>query len=281
MWRLDSDSNKECLNVQFYRNEIPMKPVGLTLAEFHSQHRGNFRFLESCHSFIQWLFPNRERGLNYQAPVLTKEEIATMSNDAAILDRVRASLQLMLEFYGMSLITLPSEDLAVCRHPRFWDKGIENLAWSSHNWLRISRILKFLTDIGLEREKMAFLRRLRFEVTVSKKLFDAHNSYARFWAGTIADEAARKEFLSYPGTKEEMGAEVGHMRDIDLAGAPLCAQPDSQGKADSLSSSSSSTPALRGQSTARSETEEGVLGADTDSVALVAEEQEGPAEATE
>ena len=254
MWRMDSDNNKDCLNVQFYKDEIPMKPVGLTVSEFDTQHRGNFRFLESCHSFIQWLFPNREKGLNYQAPVLTKAEIAIMSADEAILNRVRQSLQLMLEFYGMSLITLPAAGgLAVCRNPATWDACIRNLSWSSHNWLRISRILKFLTDIGLEEEKMAYLRRLRYEVTIANTLSHAGNSYTRFWAGTIADEAARKAFLAFPTNEAELEAEKNFMNVTVQA----CAPQPAEGDAESFSSSTSSVHTdVRGPSNARSEMEE-------------------------
>lgn len=185
-----------------------------------------------------------------------------MSADAAILNRVRQSLQLMLEFYGMSLITLPAgAGLAVCRNPATWDVCIRNLACSSHNWLRISRILKFLTDIGLEEEKMAYLRRLRYEVTISNTLSHADNSYCRFWAGTIADETARKAFLAFPTNEKELEAERTFMNVTVQAFAP---QPE--GDAESFSSSTSSVHTnTRDQSIARSEVEETVTAAEVES----------------
>ena len=274
------DANKEGRNLQFYRDEIPMKPVGLTVSEFHQKYRGDFGFLESCHSFIQWLFPNRERGLNYQAPILTQEESDEMRKDPAVLARIRTSLDVMLEFYGMSLINLPSGELAVRRNPATWSKCIRNLAWSSHNWLRISRILKFLTDVGMEAEKMAWLRRLRYEVVISKTLSDAINSFSRFWATTIADKADLKEFLEFPNTKEEREEERDYMDRIvgDKAAAVdggAAAAAESEGdpaKSDAetsstfsstssfASSSSSHSDQKRGVSTARSEVDEDAPG---------------------
>ena len=52
----------------------------------------------------QWLFPLRERGLNYDAQTLQLHEAQTIMNDKEMHVRVRRSYEMMLAFYGMRLV---------------------------------------------------------------------------------------------------------------------------------------------------------------------------------
>jgi Opioid growth factor receptor (OGFr) conserved region len=50
-------------------------------------------------------FPIREKGVNYDSQRLQKHEIESMKADSIILERVIKSYQLMLDFYGMHLVS--------------------------------------------------------------------------------------------------------------------------------------------------------------------------------
>jgi hypothetical protein len=61
----------------------------------------------------------------------------------------------MMNFYGLEVRT--SEQLTITRAPNFAIKAEKWLSPSNHNHLRITRILKCLTVLGLEAEAKAFL----------------------------------------------------------------------------------------------------------------------------
>jgi hypothetical protein len=96
--------------------------------------------LEGIHDYIQWLFPLAEpSAFNPDAPLLDEETIATFRSDPELRKRVARSLDVMLAFY---------------RGRRDW------LTPQNHNFLRLTRILKSLTALGLEdraRELFMFL----------------------------------------------------------------------------------------------------------------------------
>ncbi|MGH0174804.1 UNVERIFIED_CONTAM: hypothetical protein FKN15_002168 [Acipenser sinensis] len=71
----EENANKEMCNFLFYQNAFPSEPDGVTIEEFHSEWKTNYRKLERIHSYIQWLFPLREPGMNYRAYELTQKEI--------------------------------------------------------------------------------------------------------------------------------------------------------------------------------------------------------------
>jgi hypothetical protein len=48
---------------------------GDLIEDIHDQWKLNYQHLESHHGYIQWLFPIRERGLNWQAQELQPHEI--------------------------------------------------------------------------------------------------------------------------------------------------------------------------------------------------------------
>ena len=50
-------------------------------------------------------FPIQEYGVNYQAQPLQRHEIEAMVADPDIIDRVIKSYRLMLDFYGMQLVS--------------------------------------------------------------------------------------------------------------------------------------------------------------------------------
>jgi hypothetical protein len=67
----------------------------------------------------------------------------------------------------------------------------------SHNNLRITRILKCLSDFKLEDLQIKWLEFLIQEVFVEKKLLDLASSLTRFWIHTIKDNGKRIEIIGY------------------------------------------------------------------------------------
>lgn len=49
-------------------------------------------------------FPIRENGMNLESQPLQLHEIALMKEDSAVIERIKSSYELMLDFYGMCLL---------------------------------------------------------------------------------------------------------------------------------------------------------------------------------
>jgi hypothetical protein len=110
--------------------------------------------LERYHDYIQWLFPLDVRSkFNKEAPILTDYDIKQF---AGLGTAVKQSLIVMLDFYGFTYhsglknIWLDA-DLIMRQRREAW------VTASNHNYLRITRILKFLSLIGRQDTAMTFL----------------------------------------------------------------------------------------------------------------------------
>ncbi len=111
--------------------------------------------LEGVHDYIQWLFPLPERsGFNVTAPILTPESIEEFRMRPELLENLRVSFVRMLHFYGFEARF--DERISVARAADFAVKAAGWLSWSNHNHLRITRILRCLSVLGLDAEAAAF-----------------------------------------------------------------------------------------------------------------------------
>lgn len=112
--------------------------------------------LEWTHDFIQWLFPLESRsGANPGAPTLDAETIAAFEHDPALQGRLRRSLDLMLDFYGFE--RRGEGTVAVVTEAAGEDRRLEEwVTPGNHNFLRVTRILRSLTTLGLAGEANAF-----------------------------------------------------------------------------------------------------------------------------
>jgi len=63
----------------------------------------------------------------------------------------------------------------------------------SHNFLRITRILKCLGEFGLENYQKHFLLHFIEEIWVNKELQSCANSCSNFWIGTVKNDKVRAE----------------------------------------------------------------------------------------
>ncbi len=115
--------------------------------------------LESCHDYIQWLFPLRDPSpYNPEAPVINAEVIDAFHSSHELQSRLHQSLLRMLQFYGIVMRETPQGfELLI---PAY----VDNYHWmtpDNHNHRRISRMLASLKILGLDAHVTAFWQGLQ------------------------------------------------------------------------------------------------------------------------
>ena len=128
--------------VDFYSGKAT-DSSGRTLREIHAW---GYHELETVHDYIQWLFPLPEHSqYNLCAPVLDAEQIAKFLTDAKLRAQLLASFDKMLGFYGFERNNMSINRSNMCEErSRNW------LRSGNHNQLRLTRILKSLSILGLK-----------------------------------------------------------------------------------------------------------------------------------
>jgi len=180
-------------NLEFYSNTKRCRPDNLRIEEIHERWLGDYDKLEYKHGYIQWLFPIREYGMNYESQPLQLHELETLKQDPDVINRIVSSYTLMLDFYGMRLVSPENGEVDRSLPPRNYAARYKNLVRSSHNYLRISRILKCLSEFGLERLNAGFLLHVLNEQSESKELNTQgiRSSMDRWWANCLRNEEER------------------------------------------------------------------------------------------
>jgi hypothetical protein len=113
--------------------------------------------LEMVHDYIQWLFPLPEpSAFNPDAPILTAADIAAFRADPAVQGRLAKSFERLLRCFGL---TIDARE-AVVEGESFASRIADVWESPNHNWLRITRILRSLTLLGLESSAKALFDRL-------------------------------------------------------------------------------------------------------------------------
>lgn len=113
--------------------------------------------LEDVHDYIQWLFPLADRSaFNPGAPLLDDKTIARFRRDAVLRTNLERSLRVMLEFYGLAI----AGD-EILRVPSFGERSRNWLTPGNHNFLRLTRMLKSLSLLGLEDRARQLLQALQ------------------------------------------------------------------------------------------------------------------------
>jgi len=114
--------------------------------------------LESVHDYIQWLFPLQQPSqFNSHAPTLSAADIQAFQESDGLKGRLKRSLFIMLDFYGlqcqengMEILIKPGEN--------FGDRQINWLHSGNHNHLRLTRILTSLNLLGMKHYAKALLQ---------------------------------------------------------------------------------------------------------------------------
>lgn len=180
------------LNYRFYTNQVRSDPDGDFIDNIHKEWYGNHRLLEQHHGYIQWLFPIREDSpFNGRAQRLMRHEIEKMKSDTEVRKRLILSYRLMLEFYGMQL--KDENTGAVGRGPN-WRERYDFLNSSMHNFLRITRILKCLGELGLDHYQAPFVQNIFTEIIQYSNLTGLFRSAKDYFAAVVRDGEARNHF---------------------------------------------------------------------------------------
>ncbi|KAK7476897.1 hypothetical protein BaRGS_00031836 [Batillaria attramentaria] len=188
------DDPNQDLNLRFYRNQVPSRPNGALIDDIHQDWWNDLDLLESHHGYIQWLFPIRESGMNWHAKELQRHEAEKIQKDRKAFERFVKSYEMMLNFYGLRLA---SRDNGEVERAENWKPRFRHLNCSMHNYLRITRILKCLGEMGLERYKAPFLRHMLREAIVEDTLDRTLESCYNYWIGTLRDDEERKSIEKY------------------------------------------------------------------------------------
>lgn len=209
-------------NLRFYKNKIPFKPDGVYIEEVLSKWKGDYEKLEHNHTYIQWLFPLREQGLNFYAKELTTYEIEEFKKTKEAIRRFFLAYKMMLEFFGIKLIDKTGN---VARAAN-WQERFQHLNESQHNYLRITRILKSLGELGYESFKSPLVKFILHEALVENTLPNIRQSALEYFVYTIRDRRERRKLLRF-AQKHYMPSENF------IWGPPKKEQPD-RGKAQKM-----------------------------------------------
>ncbi|XP_072305075.1 opioid growth factor receptor [Eucyclogobius newberryi] len=181
-------------NLQFYLNKSPSAPDDVYIDSFLKEWKNDYKRLERVHSYIQWLFPLREPGVNYMASELTKKEIEAFKKSEDAKKRLVESYELMLGFYGMRLV---DKDTGEVRRAENWKERFGNLERNMHNNLRITRILKSLGELGFEHYQAPLVRFFLEETLVKKTLSSVKRSVLDYFLFAVLDKQKRQELVRY------------------------------------------------------------------------------------
>lgn len=132
--------------LRFYRLEGP-DARGRMLSDIWTWDAAR---LEGVHDYIQWLFPLAEpSAFNPDAPLVTAEVADAFRRDADLQARLRRSLAVMLDFYGLTLDDDGAGRVTIARARDFAARSRGWLQAGDHNHLRLTRILTSLRLLGL------------------------------------------------------------------------------------------------------------------------------------
>ncbi|XP_005302952.2 opioid growth factor receptor isoform X1 [Chrysemys picta bellii] len=185
---------EEMWNLSFYKNEIHFLPHGLFIDELLEAWQEDYETLEENHSYIQWLFPLRERGMNWRAKPLTCKEIQAFKKSKEVMQRFIRAYKLMLGFYG---INLTDQETGEVQRAENWRQRFRNLDRFSHNNLRITRILKCLGEMGYERYQVRLVSFFLTETLVYQTLPNVKRSALDYFLFTIRNKQKRRELIHY------------------------------------------------------------------------------------
>ncbi|XP_030623256.1 opioid growth factor receptor [Chanos chanos] len=181
-------------NLKFYLNEITSSPDEVSIEVFHKEWKTDYKRLERVHSYIQWLFPLREPGVNYMATELTKKEIQAFRESEVAKRRLVDSYELMLGFYGVQLLNRETGEV---KRAENWRERFANLERNMHNNLRITRILKSLGELGFEHYQAPLVRFFLEETLVRKTLNSVKRSVLDYFVFAVRDKRERRKLIRY------------------------------------------------------------------------------------
>ncbi|XP_069462323.1 opioid growth factor receptor-like protein 1 [Ambystoma mexicanum] len=191
----DLRGQNDLCNLRFYLNKIPLKPDGVYIEEILNKWKGDYDKLEHNHTYIQWLFPLREQGLNFYAKELTTYEIEEFKKTKEAIKKFLLAYKMMLEFFGIKLM----DKIGNVTRAANWQERFQHLNESQHNYLRITRILKSLGELGYESFKSPLVKIFLHEALVENTIPNIKQSALEYFVYTIRDRRERRKLLRFAG----------------------------------------------------------------------------------
>jgi len=119
----------------------------------------DYQKLESVHNYIQWLFPLIEKSrFNTSAPTLNDGVIQAFRTSEELRNRLVKSLKVMLAFYGLESREGENGEIVIIKSGEYLSRNREWIERFNHNYLRLTRILTSLTNLGLKNYALALFR---------------------------------------------------------------------------------------------------------------------------
>ncbi|KAM9408248.1 opioid growth factor receptor-like [Pholidichthys leucotaenia] len=190
----NSEAHEDKPNLNFYHGNIPSRPDGMLISEIHQDWYGQYDTLEYTHTYIQWLFPLQEPGLNSEAFTLTKEEIEDFREDKTAKENLLKSYKLVLDFYG---IELRDEETGGVKRNKNWEERFDNLNSHTHNSLRITRILKCLGTLGFPHYQAPLVHFFLTETLVHGRLPNVKETVLNYFMFAVLDKSERRNLIKY------------------------------------------------------------------------------------
>lgn len=108
--------------------------------------------LEVAHDFIQWLFPDETGGMNSKAPKLNDKDLQALKESKEVRKEIVKSTLRMLNFYGFKVFINEEGEISLAQIKPLYRKenGKTVGLFSEHNYLRITRMIKFLRLMDMQ-----------------------------------------------------------------------------------------------------------------------------------
>ncbi|XP_010775651.1 opioid growth factor receptor-like [Notothenia coriiceps] len=181
-------------NLKFQLGMMRSVPDDAFIKDFHNEWYRDYNRLESEHSYIQWLFPLQEPGMNYQARTLTKGEIKDICQSSLALENLLESYKLMLDFYGIELLNEQTGELTRGLN---WKARFNNLNSHTHNNLRITRILKCLGTLGYPHYQAPLVHFFLEETLVNRELPQIKDSVLSYFVFAVLSKRQRRGLIKF------------------------------------------------------------------------------------
>ncbi|XP_022055599.1 opioid growth factor receptor-like [Acanthochromis polyacanthus] len=191
-WKQQASDDKPNLN--FYIGQTRTLPDGVHIKDFHNEWHGEYDTLEYVHTYIQWLFPLQEPGMNFEATPLTKEEINEFLKSSTAKENLLKSYKLMLDFYGIELCDAKTGEV---KRAWNWSDRFHNLDSHTHNNLRITRILKCLGTLGYRHYQAPLVRFFLEETLVNGELPHVKDSVLNYFLFAVLDKRQRRNLIKF------------------------------------------------------------------------------------
>jgi hypothetical protein len=104
--------------------------------------------LESVHNYIQFLFPIVEPDYwNRDTPKLSEEDIKEFKNDKELKRRLIQSFIVILNFWGFD-VKVDENGVVISKSEEYEHRRKNWQTYMNHNFLRITRVIHCLNDLG-------------------------------------------------------------------------------------------------------------------------------------